>query len=69
MSRNKDTRDEVIDVLREGRVNPKYLKEQTSIDSKQNAQYHLRQLRAEDRVRKLTRGLYELVGDDAGDDR
>lgn len=63
MSRDKDTRDEVIDVLREGRVTPRYVKEQTSIESKQNAQYHLRQLRAEGRVEKVTRGLYELTKD------
>jgi hypothetical protein len=46
VNQNKNTRDEVIDVLREGRVTPHYIKDSTSIQCKQNAQYHLRQLRA-----------------------
>ncbi|WP_254838079.1 hypothetical protein [Natronomonas marina] len=59
----------MIDVLREGRATPRLIREETSIDTKQAAQYHLRQLRAERRVRKVTRGLYELdpSADEAGD--
>jgi len=36
----------------------------TSIDSKQTAQYHLRELRAQDRVERISRGLYELADND-----
>lgn len=59
----KNPRDEVIDVLRDGRATPKYIIEETSIDEKQTAQYHLRQLRAESIVDKVSRGLYALAGD------
>lgn len=61
MNQEQTTREQVIDELRKGRVTPKHLVEQTEVESKQNASYHLRQLRAEDRVRKVSRGLYELV--------
>lgn len=60
----KSTRDEVIDVLREGRSTPHHICEETSIDEKQTVQYHLRQLRAEGRVEKVSRGLYALTDGD-----
>jgi len=60
----KDTREEVIEALREGRVTPRHLLDTTSIEAKQTAQYHLRELRAEGRVERVSRGLYELVDDD-----
>lgn len=61
--RTKRKRDEVIEVLEEGRATPHYIKEQTSIDEKQTVQYHLRQLRAENVVKKVSRGLYALNND------
>lgn len=63
MNQERTTREQVIDVLREGRATPGYIVDETDCETKQNASYHLRQLRAEDRVRKVTRGLYELADD------
>lgn len=60
MNLNQDPQEEVIEVLREGRATPRLLLDETSIDEKQTVQYHLRQLRAEDRVQKVCRGLYAL---------
>ncbi|WP_135821243.1 helix-turn-helix domain-containing protein [Halostella litorea] len=57
------TRDEVIAALEEGRVTPRHLLDVTSIDAKQTAQYHLRELRADGRVERVSRGLYELTDD------
>lgn len=53
----------------EGRATPHHIKVNTSIDAKETVQYHLRNLRAEDRVQKVSRGLYELADDtDDGSD-
>lgn len=63
---------EVVNTLREGRANPQYLKEQTSIDHRNTVQYHLRNLCASGHVRKVTKGLYELADESrtsAADDR
>lgn len=53
---------EVVNVLKEGRANPYYIREQTGID-KQNINTYLNKLIAAGWVRKITTGLYELVED------
>ncbi len=55
-----EKQDEVVEVMREGRVTPDYLTDQTSIDAKQTIQYHLRELRAKGVVQRVHTGLYEL---------
>ncbi|WP_367176122.1 winged helix-turn-helix domain-containing protein [Haloarcula rubripromontorii] len=67
MTEKQNTRKEVLEVLREGRATPRYIREQTTINSKQNAQHHLQKLRADGRVEKVSRGLYELVEDPRSD--
>lgn len=66
-----DNEEYVLDVLREGRANPKWIKEKTGLNDQQ-VNYALNQLRAAGWVRKVTKGLYELVTDpreDEHDDR
>lgn len=57
-----DNEEYVLEVLREGRANPKHLKERTGLNDQQ-INYALNQLRAAGWVTKVTTGLYELVGD------
>lgn len=52
----------VLEVLEEGRANPKYLKERTGLNDQQ-INYALNQLRAAGWVKRVTKGLYELVED------
>jgi len=52
----------VLDVLKEGRANPKWIREQTGL-KKQRVNDALERLQTAGWVQKLTRGLYELVGD------
>jgi len=60
--------DEIIEVMQdEGRVNPLRLRQRTDL-RKQRINRALNQLVANERVRKVCRGLYELDGDNAGDD-
>lgn len=54
--------EQVIGVLKEGRANPMYLREQTGL-SKQRVNDALQRLQSAGWVRKVTRGLYELVDD------
>jgi predicted transcriptional regulator len=54
---------EIIEVLSRGRANPHHIRENTSINTKETVQYHLRQLRADERVEKVNRGLYTIVED------
>lgn len=56
----------VLDVLREGRANPKLLKERTGLNDQQ-VNYALNQLRAAGWVNRITTGLYELAGDPRDD--
>mgnify|MGYP000303693980 CR=1 FL=1 len=64
---DKTASEKVLDVLEEGRANPLHLRERTDL-SKQRLNRVLNRLRANGRVTKVTRGLYE-IGDDAGDGR
>lgn len=57
-----DNEDYILEVLEEGRVTPKYLKERTGLNDQQ-INYALNQLQAAGWVTKVTKGLYELVGD------
>lgn len=50
----------ILDLMIEGRVNPRYLRENLEDMSKQNIEYHLQQLRSAGWIRRVTRGLYEL---------
>lgn len=57
--RPTDRQREIIELLEEGRVNPRLIRENTDM-SKQTIEYHLTQLRDAGWVTKVTRGLYEL---------
>jgi hypothetical protein len=58
-----DPQEEILEVLSRGRANPNWLRIQTSINTKETVQYHLRQLTADNRVEKLCHGLYTIVED------
>lgn len=55
----------ILDVLEEGRANPKHLKNRTGLNDQQ-VNYSLHQLMAAGWVRKITTGLYELERDPRG---
>ncbi len=57
-----DSDEQVLEVLKEGRANPKWIREQTGL-KKQRVNDALERLQTAGWVKKLTRGLYELVGD------
>jgi len=57
-----ENEEEAIEVLKEGRANPKYLKKRTGLTNQQ-VNYALNQLIAAGWVQKITTGLYELVDD------
>lgn len=57
-----DNEEDVLGVLKEGRATPKYIKDETGLNSQQ-IDYALNKLIAAGWVRKVTKGLYELVGD------
>lgn len=57
-----DLEDDVIAVLKEGRANPQLLRETVGV-SRQRINHALNQLQAAGWVRRVTRGLYELVED------
>ena len=57
----------IIDVLEEGRANPKLLKDRTGLNDQQ-VNYALNQLRAAGWVKKVTTGLYELTADPRHDE-
>ncbi|MCL9818371.1 hypothetical protein [Natronocalculus amylovorans] len=62
MDMELDDRDAaVLDVLKEGRANPRYIREQTGIDSG-DVNTSLVRLSRQGKVRQLTRGLYEYAG-------
>ncbi len=61
-----DSDELVLEVLKEGRANPKWIREQTGL-KKQRVNDALERLQNAGWVRKLTRGLYEIV-DDPRDD-
>jgi DNA-binding IclR family transcriptional regulator len=54
--------EQVLQVLKEGRANPLHIREETGL-GKQRVNDSLDRLRSAGWVRKVTRGLYELVGD------
>jgi len=56
----------VIEVLEEGRANPKLLKDRTGLNDQQ-VNYALNQLIAAGWVKKVTTGLYELEVDPRDD--
>jgi len=58
----------VLDVLKEGRATPHYLKERTGLNNQQ-VNYALNQLIAAGWVKKITTGLYELVDDPREEDK
>ena len=51
---------EILELLQEGRVNPRLIRERTDGMSKQTIEYHLRELRAAGWIHRVTRGLYEI---------
>lgn len=55
----------ILEVLKNGRANPKWIKEKTALNDQQ-VNYALKQLIAAGWVKKLTKGLYELVNDPRG---
>jgi len=57
----------ILDELREGRVTPSYLADQTG-ESRQLMSSRLRDLVMGGHVRKVHKGLYELVDDPREDD-
>lgn len=57
-----DGEEQVLDILKDGRANPIYIREQTGLD-KGNVEYFLNQLTTAGWVRKLTTGLYEFKED------
>lgn len=57
-----DADEAVIGVLKEGRANPLHIREQTGL-RKQRVNDSLDRLSSAGWVRKITRGLYELVDD------
>lgn len=65
MNREYDPTDhdeQVLTVLEEGRANPLYIREETDLP-KQRINDSLQRLTSAGWVRKVTRGLYELVED------
>ena len=54
--------EKVLQVLKEGRANPLYIREESGL-AKQRVNESLERLRSAGWVRKVTRGLYELEGD------
>jgi len=52
----------VLDVLKDGRANPRFIINQTEIE-KANVEYQLRRLTDAGWIRKRARGLYEFVED------
>jgi len=55
------TQARILDVLSEGRATPAFVLERVEdLDSQQQTDYHLRQLRAKGHVEKVHRGLYAL---------
>lgn len=58
-----ETDRDVLDVLADGRVTPRYLADQLDI-SRQYASDRLKRYKEHGIVRKLAPGLYELVGDE-----
>lgn len=57
----------ILEHLSEGRVTPRHLKDVTDLNDQQ-INYALNQLMAAGWVRKVSRGLYELVEDPRGKD-
>jgi hypothetical protein len=57
----------ILDVLKEGRANPLYIREKTG-HRKQRVNDGLDRLQSAGWVRKVTRGLYEFVGDPREED-
>jgi len=52
----------VLDVLKDGRANPRFIIDQTGID-KPNVEYQLQRLTDAGWITKRARGLYEFVDD------
>lgn len=57
-----DRDEQIIHVLKDGRANPLLLREETGLE-KQRVNESLQRLTSAGWVRKVTRGLYELVDD------
>lgn len=57
-----DRDEQIIQVLKDGRANPLLLREETGLE-KQRVNESLQRLTSAGWVRKVTRGLYELVDD------
>lgn len=68
MTNEKTNREQVIEQLNDGRVTPRYIVENTDIDTRRNAQYHLKTLRADRVATKICRGLYALEDAQTGGD-
>lgn len=66
MTQGDHIREEIIDVLEEGRANPALIRDEVDeIENAQEVQSHIRTLAVHGKVRKVARGLYELA--DGGD--
>lgn len=53
---------EIIHLMeREGRVTPQLIRDETSIATPQNTDYHLKELRRKGVVNRVAHGLYELA--------
>lgn len=59
--------EQVLEVLKDGRANPLHLREKTGL-RKQRVNDSLERLQSAGWVRKVTRGLYELVEDPREDE-
>jgi len=60
--------EKVLSVLKEGRANPLHIREESDLP-KQRINESLERLRSAGWVRKVTRGLYELVEDPRDDEK
>lgn len=57
-----DNEGQILELLKDGRVTPKLIKDETGLNDQQ-VNYALNQLIAAGWIRKVTTGLYELVED------
>lgn len=57
-----ENEDDILQLLKEGRATPKLIKDNTNLNDQQ-VNYAMNKLQAAGWVRKVTKGLYELVDD------
>ena len=61
-----DKEEQILVLLKDGRVTPKLIKEETNLNDQQ-VNYALNQLIAAGWVERITTGLYELIDDPRSD--